>query len=133
MPAPVLLYDDDCGFCRWALGKVLSWDRGGRIRLVPIESDEGDRLLADLAREERGRSWHLVDAGGRLYSAGAAFPPLLRLLPGGRLPARLADASPGLVDRAYFLVADNRSRLGPLITEGAKRRADARIEARRRL
>jgi predicted DCC family thiol-disulfide oxidoreductase YuxK len=129
----MLLYDDDCGFCRWALGKVLSWDRNGRIRPVPIESEEGDRLLADLAPEQRGRSWHLVDAGGRLYSAGAALPPLLRLLPGGRLPARLADAAPGLVDRAYFFVADNRSRLGPLITGAAKRRADVRIEARRHL
>jgi predicted DCC family thiol-disulfide oxidoreductase YuxK len=127
----VLLYDDDCGFCRWALGKVLSWDRGGRIRPVPIESDEGDRLLAALDPEERGRSWHLVDASGRLHSAGAAFPPLLRLLSGGRLPARLADAAPGLVDRAYFFVADKRSRLGPLVTDGAKRRADARIAARR--
>jgi predicted DCC family thiol-disulfide oxidoreductase YuxK len=130
MAAPVLLYDDDCGFCRWALGKVLSWDRSGRIRPVPIESDEGERLLPDLDPMDRPRSWHLVDAGGRRHSAGAAFPPLLRLLPGGRLPARLADAAPGLVDRAYFLVADNRSRLGVLITKGAKRRADARIEAR---
>jgi predicted DCC family thiol-disulfide oxidoreductase YuxK len=132
-PASVLLYDDNCGFCRWALGKVLLWDRGGRVRPVPIDSEEGDRLLTDLAPEERGRSWHLVDAGGRLYSGGAAFPPLLRLLPGGRLPARLAGAAPGLVDRAYFFVADNRSRLGLLITEGAKRRADVRIGARRRL
>jgi len=131
MAAPVLLYDNDCEFCRWALGKVLSWDRGGSIRPVPIESDEGERLLAHLNPAERGRSWHLVGAGGRLYAAGAAFTPLLRLLPGGRLPARLANAAPGLVDCLYFLVADNRSRLGRLITESAKRRADARIAARR--
>jgi predicted DCC family thiol-disulfide oxidoreductase YuxK len=129
MASAVLLYDDDCGLCRWMLGKVLAWDRARRIRPVPIESGEGASLLAGLSQEERERSWHLVESGER-HSAGQAFPPLFRLLPGGRPLARIAEVFPRLTDRAYFLVADNRSQLGSLVTDGAKRRADARIAER---
>src|SRR5438552_9339455 len=28
----VLLYDQDCGFCRWSLDKILAWDRAKRWR-----------------------------------------------------------------------------------------------------
>jgi hypothetical protein len=56
-------------------------------------------------------------------SAGAAFRPLGRLLPGG---APLALLRP-----AYRLVADRRSLLGKLIPERAKKRADARVARRR--
>jgi predicted DCC family thiol-disulfide oxidoreductase YuxK len=129
MQRVVLLYDHDCGLCRWMLAKVLAWDRHGLVRPLPIESAEGAKLLSDLREEERLRSWHLV-AGGARYSAGAAFPPLLRMLPGGRPLARIAVGAPRLIERAYFLVADNRSHLGRLITDGAKRRADERIAVR---
>ena len=27
-----LLYDSDCGFCKWSLDKILLWDRHGRLR-----------------------------------------------------------------------------------------------------
>jgi predicted DCC family thiol-disulfide oxidoreductase YuxK len=71
-------------------------------------------------------SWHLI-ADGRRYSAGAAFPPLLRLLPGGSPLARLSAAMPGLSERAYALVAGHRAAIGRLVTDGAQRRADERI------
>jgi predicted DCC family thiol-disulfide oxidoreductase YuxK len=72
------------------------------------------RLLDDLTEEERMASWHLVSPDGERWSAGAAAPPLLELLPGGRLPARLLAASPGLTERAYRLVARHRGALGRL-------------------
>src|SRR3954471_5073600 len=74
-----LLYDRDCGFCRWCLGKVLGWDRRRSIRPVAIQSEEGERLLAGLPEDERVSSWHLVDGDGTVRSAGAAFPGLFRL------------------------------------------------------
>ena len=64
------------------------------------------------------------------YSAGAAFPPLLRLLPGGEPLARLSAAMPGLSERAYAFAARHRGALGRLITEGARRRARQRISKR---
>jgi hypothetical protein len=49
-----------------------------------------------------------VTPDGTVYSAGAAFPPLLRLLPGGRPLAALAAAFPSLTERAYRYVARTR-------------------------
>ena len=41
-----LLYDADCGFCRWAAAKVLAWDRRGTLRPVALQDRAGsDRLL----------------------------------------------------------------------------------------
>jgi predicted DCC family thiol-disulfide oxidoreductase YuxK len=130
MTQATLLYDRDCGFCRWSLGKVLAWDRRGSVRPVAIQSPEGERLLEGMSEEERLASWHLVDGDGSVRSAGAAFPGLLRLLPGGSPLAGLTSRAPRATDRAYRWVAGNRSRWGKLVTDGAKRRADARIAGR---
>jgi predicted DCC family thiol-disulfide oxidoreductase YuxK len=58
--------------------------------------------------ERKMASWHLVTKDGRVYSAGAALPPLLRLLPGGRPLAALAAAFPRLTERGYRHVARTR-------------------------
>jgi predicted DCC family thiol-disulfide oxidoreductase YuxK len=123
----VVLYDPDCGFCRWSLARLLALDRRGVLRPVALGSEEADALLADMPPEERGASWHLVSPDGRRLSAGAAAPPLLRLLPGGRLPAAILERFPRLTERGYRWVADHRSRLSRLIPARAKARADARI------
>ena len=130
MAQAILLYDRDCGFCRWCLGKVLAWDRRGAVRPVAIQSEEGDRLLTGMPEEERLGSWHLIDAEGTVRSAGDAFPGLFRLLPGGAPLAGLISRAPRATDRAYRWVAANRSRWGKLVTDGAKRRADRRIAER---
>jgi predicted DCC family thiol-disulfide oxidoreductase YuxK len=127
----VVLYDADCGFCRWTLAKLLAWDRGRRLRPVPIESAEGDRLLERLDRDARLASWHLVEPDGQRYSAGAAAPRLLRRLPGGGAPAALLARFPRRSEQLYAWVARNRGAFGRLVGEGAKRRADRRIARRR--
>ena len=73
-----------------------------------------------------------MEQGGGVRSAGAAFPPLFRLLPGGSPLAALTARVPDATDRAYRWVAGNRSRWGRFVTEGAKRRADNRIAERLR-
>ena len=130
MAQTTLLYDRDCGFCRWCLGKVLAWDRRRSLRPVPIQSEEADRLLAGMPEKERLASWHLVDGDGTVRSAGAAFPALFRLLPGGAPLAALTSRIPRATDRAYRWVAGNRSRWGNLVSDGAKQRADRRIADR---
>lgn len=132
MSAETIIYDPDCGFCRWCLGKVLAWDRHRALRPVALGSEEADRLLAELPGEERSASWHLVDGSGVVNSAGAAFPPLFRLLPGGAPFAAVAGRFPDATERAYRWVAGNRSRWGRFVTDGAKRRADNRIDERLR-
>jgi predicted DCC family thiol-disulfide oxidoreductase YuxK len=127
-----VLYDADCGFCRWSLSRVLGLDRRRRLTPLALGSPAADELLADMAPEERSASWHLVSPGGRRTSAGAAAAPLFRLLPGGRVPAALFASAPGLTERAYRWVADHRSTLSRAVPSGAKRRATARIARRAR-
>jgi predicted DCC family thiol-disulfide oxidoreductase YuxK len=109
-----LLYDSDCGFCRWAVDKILVWDRRRRLRPVPLQSGEADALLPGMTTETRMASWHLVLRDGRVYSGGAVAAPLLRLLPGGWPLAAVFALLPGLTERAYRSVARNRNRFGRL-------------------
>ncbi len=84
----IVLYDSDCGLCNWLLAGLLRWDRGFLLHPVALERPEADELLADLTPAERMASWHLIGPTGHRVSGGAALPPLLRLLRGGRLPRR---------------------------------------------
>jgi hypothetical protein len=88
-----------------------------------------------MPEEKRMASWHLVEPGagsragaahppGTIYSAGAAFPPVLALLPGGRPLARLFARFPRASERGYRLVADHRSLLGRVLPAAARRWAD---------
>jgi predicted DCC family thiol-disulfide oxidoreductase YuxK len=122
----VVLYDEDCGFCKWSVDKILAWDRMRRLRAVAIQSEEGGRLLAPIDLEVRLDSWHLVRADGALYSGGAAAAPLAQLLPLGRPLAALFDAFPRLTERAYRSVANHRDRWARLL------RVDASCTVRRR-
>jgi len=125
-----VLYDRDCGFCRWSLAKILAWDRARRLTPLPIQSEQGQRLLAGVPEEERLQSWHFVHPDGRVESAGDAFPALFRLLPAGAPIAAVTKALPPLSNRGYMLVAKNRTLFGKPITKGMKERATARIDAR---
>jgi predicted DCC family thiol-disulfide oxidoreductase YuxK len=114
-PEATVLYDEDCGFCKWSLDKILAWDRHRLLRPVPIQSDEGQRLLASVPEEKRLDSWHLVVPSGEVRSAGSAAEPLFGLLPGGKPLAGIARALPGPTERAYRTVAGNRDRLARLL------------------
>jgi predicted DCC family thiol-disulfide oxidoreductase YuxK len=122
----VVLYDQDCGFCKWSLDKILAWDRSKRLCAVPIQSEDGQRLLAGVDPELRLDSWHLVDDKGKLFSAGAVAEPLTRSLPCGRPVAAVLGAFPGLTESAYRYVAGHRDRWVRLLG------IDASCELRRR-
>ena len=125
MSRTTVLYDRDCGFCKWALNKISLWDRGDRLEPVAIQSDEGQRLLSALDPDERLDSWHLVTEGGKLCSGGAAAAPLARVLPAGRPLAALFAAFPRPTAAAYRFVANNRSGFARLL------RVNASCEAHR--
>jgi predicted DCC family thiol-disulfide oxidoreductase YuxK len=117
----VVLYDRDCTFCKWSLERILAWDRSKRLRSVPIQSEEGQRLLAGVDPEARLDSWHLVSSDGELYSAGAAAEPLARILPLGRPLAAAFGAFPSVTERAYRYVAGHRDRWTRLLRIDADR------------
>ncbi|HEY2478905.1 MAG TPA: DCC1-like thiol-disulfide oxidoreductase family protein [Solirubrobacterales bacterium] len=147
MTTATVIYDADCGFCRWSLALLLSLDRPGALRPLPLGTEEADLLLADLTAEERNASWHLVvdadpgaaggareptDPGAPLptrFSAGAALAPALALLPRGRRAAALVAREPELTERGYRWVADHRGLLGRFVPARARRWADQVIAA----
>ena len=132
MPGATVLYDRDCGFCRWSLSKILDWDRERRLRPLAIQSEEGRRMLdaAGVPEERRLESWHLVHPDGRVESAEAGFPALFRMLPAGAPVALLTGALPGLSGTGYRFVARNRRWFGKPVSDAMRRRADAKIAAR---
>jgi predicted DCC family thiol-disulfide oxidoreductase YuxK len=129
MARATVIYDADCGFCKFSLALLLAWDRHGALEILALGSPEADRLLGDLTPEQRSSSWHLVDESGRRNSAGAAFAPVLTLLPGGRVPATLVARIPHLTERGYRWVVDHRGFLGRFVPARARRWADRVIAA----
>ena len=95
-----VLYDRDCGFCRFSIGLLLAWDRRRRLRPVAIQSDEGQRLLADLPPDERLASAHAIDADGRLRSGGAAAAPIAAAACRAGRPLARARRAGAVADRA---------------------------------
>ena len=130
MTRVILIYDPDCGFCRWCLGKVLAWDRRRAVRPVALGTEEANRLLGDMPGDEQRSSWHLVDESGEVHSAGAGFEPLLRLLPGGG-PFAAAARPVRRRDRARLPVRLGQPQhLGQV--RHRRRRSAARTDADRR-
>jgi predicted DCC family thiol-disulfide oxidoreductase YuxK len=151
MTAHAILYDPDCGFCRVCVALVLRWDREGRLRPVALGTEEANTMLAGMPEAEQMASWHLVnprwwvngaenatnthhpEGAAPVWSAGAAFSPLFRLLPGGVPLARLTDRFPAAANRGYRWVADHRTAFGKPLPDGLKRWADRVIsESERR-
>jgi predicted DCC family thiol-disulfide oxidoreductase YuxK len=114
-----LLYDADCGVCKFILARILELDRG-KYRPLALQDPRAAELLPGMGEEERMKSFHVVEPDRTVHSAGDG---LAELVPGlGRFP-RLAD-------RLYWLVAGNRNRLGKLVPAAAKRQATRKIAER---
>jgi predicted DCC family thiol-disulfide oxidoreductase YuxK len=111
---PALLYDQDCGFCRWSVEKIAAWS-GGKLQLRPLQDSETGRLIASVRPDRRMESWHLVTADGVVYSAGDVFPELLRYLPGSRSVVPIARKFRWLFRFVYPIVARNRHHLSRLV------------------
>jgi predicted DCC family thiol-disulfide oxidoreductase YuxK len=108
----IVLYDRDCGFCSVMVAVLLTWDRANNIRPLPIQSAPAEKLLIDLAPQDRLKAWHLIDLRGMLYSGGAGIPVILNALPWGAPIARVASQFPNATSRAYEWVANQRVLLG---------------------
>jgi predicted DCC family thiol-disulfide oxidoreductase YuxK len=109
----VVLYDEDCGFCRWSADLLRRWDRAGALGFASIQSS--DALLGSIAPADRLRSMHVVDESGRIWSGGRALTRTAERLPGGRLAASVGDRAPALADRVYGWAARHRTQLGSLL------------------
>jgi predicted DCC family thiol-disulfide oxidoreductase YuxK len=114
-----VLFDGDCGLCRWSAEQLRRWDRAGALTFATLDSPLAYDLLVGMDPQTRLGSWHLVDADGVIWSAGAAIPEVLRRLPGGAPFGWLAAVSPTLTERAYRAISRRRLQLGRLLGQRA--------------
>jgi predicted DCC family thiol-disulfide oxidoreductase YuxK len=120
----IVLYDADCGFCRWAMAWAVRRDHNRVLVTVPIQSPLGSQLLADVAPSERLRSAHVVRDDGCRRSGGAAAADVLSALPSTQVLGQLARNLPRTIALLYSLVAARRNSFGRLVGREARRRAD---------
>jgi predicted DCC family thiol-disulfide oxidoreductase YuxK len=130
--APTVLYDADCNICKTITETLLTWEqRRGRLRALPIQSEEGAALLRDVPPQLWLESFHLVRDDGSVVSGGPALAPLFRQLPGGGALARALELSPPATAGAYNWIARNRVTLSRFIPGRVKALANKRLAARR--
>ncbi len=125
----IVLYDADCGFCRWAMTWAVRRDLHHVLVTVPIQSSLGSELLADIAPSERLRSAHVIRDDGCRRSGGAAATDVLSVLPPTRTLGRLARRLPIVTALLYRGVAAQRKSFGRLVGNEARRRADELLGA----
>ena len=127
----IVLYDRDCGWCRWSVAKVLALDRRGCLLPEPIQGELGALLLEGMPEAQRLASAHAVTPDGRVFSGGDAAAPIAAVLPAGAAPAALLRTFDAGARAVYRLIAGNRARLGRLVTPAMRERADVRIARHR--
>jgi predicted DCC family thiol-disulfide oxidoreductase YuxK len=123
----VVLYDQDCGWCRWSIARVLAFDRQLMLQPEPIQGELGERLLAGLPVAERLASAHAVTPDGRVHSGGDAAAPIAAVLPLLAPAAPLLRAFAPPTRWGYRFVADHRSTFGRLVSLAMRERADVLI------
>jgi predicted DCC family thiol-disulfide oxidoreductase YuxK len=125
----IVLYDADCGFCRWTMAWATRRDHRHLLVPVPIQSPLGSELLVDVVPSDRLRSAHVVRDDGCRRSGGAAAADVLSVLPSTLVLGRLAHSLPRTTALLYAVVAARRQGFGRLVGKEARRRADGRLEA----
>jgi predicted DCC family thiol-disulfide oxidoreductase YuxK len=114
-----VLFDEDCGLCRWSAGKLHTWDTANALRFVGIRSDAGRTTLRTMDVETRLESWHVATENGAVWSGGAAIPLVARRLRGGTPVAWLAETIPDTTERLYRWIAAHRLVFARLLGEQA--------------
>jgi predicted DCC family thiol-disulfide oxidoreductase YuxK len=112
---PVLLYDGDCRFCRFAARAIARLDRRRILAVLPFDDPEAQPQLSAIPEAERRTTWHLVRDGGRV-SGGAALAELVGVLPATRPFAPMLRRLP--LGAIYEFVSRQRGRLGRVVPDG---------------
>ena len=106
----LLVYDGECGFCRFGIDVIRRFDRHGVFGFCPFGHPIAEGLLADVPEEARYEQMHLATPSGLLSGTDAA-KAVLRELPFGRLASRVG------IHRLYPLIVRYRWVLGRFISQ----------------
>lgn len=107
-----VIYDGECSFCNSQVGFIKKRDRRNLFRFVPLQSEEGRRLLMAAGLPENDPDTVVYTGGDRVEVRSSAVLKIIGELGGAwRLTGVLKIIPPGIRDFFYRLVSRNRHRL----------------------
>lgn len=106
---PVAVMDGDCALCSWGARMIHRLDRGGTVRICPVQTRLGAALLRHhgLAPDDPA-SWLFLDAGTAYRDFDAVIHAGRRFGGWGRLTAALGLVPKPLRDGLYRAMARSR-------------------------
>jgi len=90
-----LVYDADCGPCRFFRDADGVLDVRHRMTFLPLDRADETGLLDEMPVELRFKSFHLLLPSREALSGAEALPELIRLFPGGTVASKLMTGAPG--------------------------------------
>ena len=79
--ADVVVYDENCPFCRDQVRRLARWDGQQRLSFLSLHDPLVAERYPDLSHEELMEQMHVVTHTGRRYGGAAAVRYLTRRLP----------------------------------------------------
>jgi predicted DCC family thiol-disulfide oxidoreductase YuxK len=107
----IVLYDGDCSLCISIAGFLRRKDKQNRLRLIPLQSEEGKSLAAKTGLSENETNTVIYFTKGRFFLRSTAVLHILRELGGGWSILFIFIIIPRFIrDFIYRLIARNRHR-----------------------
>lgn len=111
-PKAILLYDGFCNLCIASVRFIKKRDREGQFRFVPLQSDEGVKLLAEWKISDQGNGTVILLYSEKIYMRSDASLMVFRILGRGwQLLYGFIILPRSIRDGIYRLVAKIRYRL----------------------
>ena len=111
---PVIVYDGECRFCLWSVGRIRRFDRNGRFEYLPCQTAGIEERFPILSSSDFNTGLRLIHAGGQVDVGADAVYQIYRQLPPWNLFTGVYRI-PGLKQlfrAGYGLIARNRHRFG---------------------
>lgn len=109
---PIAVMDADCALCSWGARLIHRFDRSGRMRIAPVQSETGARLMRKAGEDPGNPDTWLIVEGDRIWRNADAVLHFLVSTGGWRQIFRVGYVVPRPVrDWLYRRVARNRYRL----------------------
>lgn len=111
----VVIYDNDCAFCRWSTDLFGQWDKRGILRFVSCKSEERIREFPQIPQEECMGALQAMLPNSSRKSGFDAVAHVMRYLPGWKkVVGFLLIYTPGLPIAGrivYTWIAKNRYKI----------------------
>ena len=108
----IILFDGVCNFCNGSVNFIIERDREGYFKFAPLQSEIGEKLLAENGIDRIETDSVVLIEDGKAYTHSTAALRVARRLDGAWKLLSYLNFVPRVIrDAAYKLFAKNRYRL----------------------